>query len=105
MTAGNATCGRCCILQILARIIASCRCPRAGIACAHEGKRLMPVESAQLDNLSIEREPMIRKRSLAKADAAGIFINDASVPKQPDIDRVEMGMLQIPELHAAQARE
>jgi len=62
----------------------------------------MPVQSAQLDDLSIERKPVVRKRRFAEADAAGILIDDVSGTKQADVDRVEMGMLQIPELHAAQ---
>src|SRR5260370_39232255 len=46
-----------------------------GHRLSYKWKRLMTIQPPELDDLSIERESMVRKRCLAKANPAHIFVD------------------------------
>ncbi len=49
-----------------------------GHRAANKRKSLMAIEPAQLNDLSVQRETLLGERSLAKADAAHLFIDEGS---------------------------
>lgn len=48
---------------------------------------------------------MIGEDRLAESHATRIFVNDAAGVQKPDMNRVKMGLIQIPKLHVAEMRE
>src|SRR5215469_16508437 len=68
-------------------------------------KGLMAVESAELDDLSVEREAMIGKCGFAKADAPRVFIHHAATDKKPHMGGVHSRLIERPELNAVQLRQ
>jgi hypothetical protein len=69
-------------VEFLRRICASRRCTRPGIACPTQGKRLVPIQSAQLDHLAVERETLRREARLAEADAARVVVEQRRTAQQ-----------------------
>src|ERR1700759_4853202 len=72
---------------------------------ADKWKRLVPVKSAQLDDFSVEGEAVVGKDRFAKPDAAGLLVDDLARTEKPDINRIQLGVLQIPKLDIGQVGE
>ena len=68
-------------------------------------KRLMTIQTAQLDDLAIQRKAMIGKDCLAEANASRVFINHAPGVDEPDMNCIEMGLLNVPKLQAPESSE
>ena len=89
-------------VEILAQDVGILALHARGHGLAHKGKRLVPVEPAQLDDLAVQGEAVIREDGLAKSDAPRVFIDDAAGMEQPDMNGIEMGLRKIPELQVAE---
>ena len=59
-------------------------------------KSLMTIEAAELDDLAIELEAVIGKLRVAKADFAGIGIDQFRAALQAHMNRVKIGIAEIP---------
>src|SRR5580700_6886970 len=65
-------------------------------------KRLVAVESAQLDDLAVKREAARREVRFTKTNAAAVFIAGSASVHQLHVDTVELRMLEIPQLNRAE---
>src|SRR5271155_2601211 len=69
----------------------------AGHRLPYKGKCLMAIETAQLDDLTVQRKSLVGKSRFAEAKTAGIFIDDLALLKQPHTHRIKLRVLQVPE--------
>src|ERR1700716_1469411 len=69
---------------------------------ANKRKGLVAIESAQLDDLAVEREAGRREARLTKTNAAAVFIAGSVSVHQLHMDAVELRMLEIPQLNGAE---
>ena len=76
-----------------------------GHGAARVGKRLVAVQTAQLDVLPVEHEASGRELRFAESDARGELVVAAIMARQFHGDCVELGCLQVPQLHRANAVE
>ena len=77
----------------------------AGHGLADEGEGLMPIESAQLDDFAVQLEAVIGELGFAEAEAAGVFVEELRSATQANASGVEIAVLEIPELDAAELIE
>ncbi len=77
----------------------------AGHGLSDEGKRLMTIEAAQLDDLAVQLKTVVSELGFAKSDDARDLIDLASTAPERDIHAVEIGVRQIPQLDAVQIRK
>src|SRR5206468_3765266 len=68
-------------------------------------KGLVTIEPTQLHDLAIQREAVIREGGLAESDAPRILIDRAARFQQPHVNRIELGITQIPQLYIGQASQ
>ena len=66
-------------VQVVAQDVRVLALHAGGHGLADEGKGLMAIESAQLDDLAVEREAVIGERRFAEADAPRVFVDDLAV--------------------------
>src|SRR5216683_5876522 len=59
---------------------------------------LMAVESAQLDDLAVEREPSRREPRLAESHAAAVPVDGRAFIQQLHVDPIQLGIFEIPQL-------
>jgi hypothetical protein len=65
----------------------------------------MAVESAKLDDFAVQFETMIGKFGFAEAEMARVFVEDLLSFQQPDVNRVEIAVMQVPELDTGKISE
>src|ERR1700760_1320898 len=59
-------------------------------------KRLVPIESAQLHDLAVEREALVGEGRFAKADAPHLLIHNLVAAHQSHAYMIELRMIQVP---------
>ncbi|HWJ46041.1 MAG TPA: hypothetical protein VNS62_00220 [Candidatus Udaeobacter sp.] len=62
----------------------------------------MAIEAAQLDPFPIQFEAVIGELGFAEAETARVFVDDLVVSQQPDVDGVEVSLLQASQFDLAQ---
>ena len=65
----------------------------AGHGLSDERKRLMTIETAQLDDFSVQFETVVGKRCLAKSNPPSIPVCNLRPAAQADFDGIEMRAL------------
>src|SRR5258708_2719942 len=69
---------------------------------SNERESLVPIQSAQLDNLAVEREPLVGKLRVPKAYNARNAVDLLTPPPQRYLNPVQIRMRQIPKFDSAQ---
>jgi len=65
----------------------------------------MAIQSSELDDLAVEFETVVSEFGVTEADAAVILIDKLRTPQKADVDGVEIVIIEIPKLDAAQTVE
>src|SRR5208283_895133 len=74
----------------------------AGHRLPDEGKRLVTVQSAELDDLAIQLEAVVGELSLAKTKAARISVQQLRSAAQAHSSGIEVALFQIPQADSTQ---
>src|SRR5207247_9384001 len=69
---------------------------------ADEGKRLMTVEAAELDDFAIELEAVVGELRFAKAERAFVLIDQLRSAKEAHVNGIEMGVRSVPQFDRAE---
>ena len=77
----------------------------AGHGLADERKRLVTIEAAQLDDRAVQCKAVVGKLRLAKASGTAVVIHQLSPAEQPNVDGVEIGMGEVPEIDVGKVVE
>src|ERR1700722_9511993 len=77
----------------------------SGHRLPNEGKCLMTIKSAQLDNSAVQCEAVVREFGVTETDPALIAVDKLRPFQQTHMNRVEISILQVPELDRAQIVE
>ena len=77
----------------------------SGHGLTDPGECLMAVQAVQLDDLAVEREAMVGEHGFSEANAAGVFVDGRAVFQELNVDGVELGVLEIPEVDFAGERD
>ena len=89
-------------LELVAQDLGVAALGAAGHGLPDKGKGLMAVESAQLDDLAVQFEAVIGKLGLAKAEAAGVFVQKLGTVVEAHAHRVKIAFLHTPQLDSAE---
>src|SRR5450432_2499189 len=92
-------------LELVAQNVGVASLAAPGHGLADERERLMPVEAAELDDFAVEFEAVVSEFGVTEADAAVIPINELGASQKPDMNGIEIVVVEIPELDSAQAVE
>ena len=77
----------------------------AGHGLADEGKRLMTVEAAELDDFAIELEAVVGELRFAKAERAFVLIDQLRSAKEAHVNGIEIGVRNVPQFDRAEVVE
>ena len=83
-------------LELVAQYLRVAPLHPAGHGLSHEGKRLVPIQSAQLDHLAVELKSVVGELSVTKTDDAGHAIDLAVSAPQRNLHRIQIRMCEIP---------
>src|SRR6266702_139591 len=72
---------------------------------ADERKRLMAVESTQLNDHAVQAEAVVCEQSLAETDTAAVFVDQLTGTQKPDIHCVQVRPIEVPQLDLAEVRK
>src|SRR6185312_17399471 len=79
---------------------------RPGRHClTNPGKCLVAIQTAQLDNFSVERETMVGELGFAKTYGPRNFVQEIWPAPQHDVDRIKFWLGEVPQFYGVQIRE
>src|SRR5215469_8535112 len=85
-------------MQVVAKYVGIAPLHAARHRLAHERERLVTIESAQLGHFPVEFEALIGELRLAEPETAGVCVDDIFSAKQLHPSRVEIAVLEVPQL-------
>src|SRR6266852_8333870 len=74
----------------------------AGHGLSNEGKGLMTVQTAELDDSAIQLEAVVGELRFAEADSALFLIHQLHAAHEADVDGIEIRVSEVPEFDGAE---
>ena len=76
-----------------------------GHGAAHVGKRLVPVEPAQLDVFPVQHEALRSEARIAETDAGGVFVDRRAALVEARGDGIKPRVVEVPQFDGAEFRK